>query len=203
MKHLWISIFISTISLAQTLNIPATVAVVQGQNVTVPVMLTGTTSNVVAFQNNLAISPILAFKAISAPTLTSKTYVAVYPTGVPATILICGITPVPPTVSGTTVTIPPADIFNNTPIPDGTNVEQIGFTIPTTAAIGTTYTLSLTNPIASDALGNPISINGSTMILTVTDFRVVATQSLNTWYNNQTPANFFLFMQALMNAVGH
>lgn len=186
-----------------TLTLPTPMPVTPGETVTVPITIMNSAGNIAAFQNTLALSPSLPFTAISAPSLTTKTYVAVSPAGLPTTILVVGIVPTAPTVTGGTATIPSTDTFNATPIPDGSQVEQVTVTIPTTATTGTVYTLTAANVFAADGTGTMVAASGSSVTLTVTDWRTAATQAFDAWLTIQSQANFVTLIKAISAAQGH
>lgn len=207
-KKISVLIFFSCALVAQTPN-PITVItgptlVAPGAQATFTLALSGTSGTIAAVQNTLSTSLTNTPLTVGTPTLlVSKTTFCFTPTSAPETCMVAGVIP-PPVISGGTVTIPSTAIFNNTPIPDGTTIENITLTVPSTATPNSTATLTTTNTFAADVNGVAVSIGNASFTFTVgTQYSqaiVVATTDYNLWVSAPTQPNFLTLIKALANA---
>jgi hypothetical protein len=163
-----------------------------GATVQYSVQLQGTTGNVAALQDTLTTTPTTPMSiSTAAGTLPNKTVFCKA-----ATCLVMGIVPVPTLDASGNAVFAPGTTVNNATITDGSTVQTFTLTVPTTAATGSTIALSLTNPLGADASGNAVTLNGSTLTVTVVSPLTLVQTAFFNWTQNQTAANFLALAQA-------
>lgn len=215
-KSFGLFFFTSALAFSQTTpttTITGPAVVAPGAQVTYNLAITGSSGNLAALQNTVTTSFANLPMTIGVPILltTKSSMCIIVPVGGSnETCIISGIIPGPIIPASGPITVPPSTTFNDTPIPDGTQVEVITFTVPSTATLGSTGTISTTNTYAVDTSGNADTIGNATFSFTVnTQFNIAitaASAAFAVWRTTPTQANFNAVVtaeNAAMAAVGH
>lgn len=179
------------------INLPSPAQAVAGTSITVPIMLSGSTGNIVSLQDTVTITgATVANLSISTP-LANKASVC---TPGFAVCILVGEVPSPTIDSAGNVTAVPGTIYNATSIVDGTVVQNLTFTIPATTALNSTITVTIAGTLASDAGSNLVALAGSSTAITVTTFMALANQAFTIWRANPTQSNYVALTKAIAAA---